>query len=96
MPEIMGALKPEPEARAIAAEASETDRHVGRDAAALGEDAMQGLARDAKLPRRLGDAKTERRQNVFAQDRAGMGRHSRRLAINLNFLCSSHVRSFDN
>jgi hypothetical protein len=49
---ILG-LQGEPEFRAISAELAQAQRHLGGNRRALGQDRMQGLARDAQLARNV-------------------------------------------
>lgn len=67
-PEVVGLLEPKPDACSVAAELSEADRHLGRDARGFRKDAMKRLAGHPQLPRRFADGQAERGKNVFPKD----------------------------
>ena len=72
-PEVIRLLQ-QPKCRAVAAEPSQSSRHLGRDGCLLGHNPMKCLARYAELAGRLTDRKTERRKDILTQDSARMRR----------------------
>src|SRR6266478_3899093 len=91
-PEVIRLLHPQPKCRAVAAEPSQSSRHLGCDGCLLGHNPMKCLARYAELAGRLTDRKTERRKDILTQDSARMRRSPRqpignfRLAVHVSFL----------
>lgn len=73
VPKIKCALHGKPKMGAVAAELSKPHRHLRRNRRLFGQDAVQMLARDAKLFRDCSHAFVDRRENVIAEDGAGMG-----------------------
>ena len=80
MPEVMGLLKPKPKVRTVATELSEAKRHFRRHAGFLREDAIERLPADAERRCGGGHLEAECRQDVLAENLAGMNRWSRRAA----------------
>ena len=72
MPEVVLLLEAEPEVRPVAAELAEAEGHPGADGGLLSQDAVQRLARDAKLARRPAHREAEGGQHVQAQDGPGV------------------------
>ena len=78
VPQVVPLLLLEPEAGCRAREAGEADGHVRAERRLAGEDAMEGLAGDAKLAGRLADGEAEAGQNPVAQDPSRVGRSHRK------------------
>src|SRR6266851_4015591 len=76
-PEVIRLLHPQPKCRAVAAEPSQSSRHLGRDGCLLGHNPMKCLARHTELAGRLTDRKAERRKDILTQDSARMRRSPR-------------------
>ena len=75
MPQVVGLLHAQPQPRSVATEAPSRTAISGV-INLFGHNPMKRLARYAKLPRCLAHRETERRKDILAQDRAGMGRPS--------------------
>src|SRR6266851_9619223 len=76
-PEVIRLLHPQPKCRAVAAEPSQSSRHLGCDGCLLGHNPMKCLARHTELAGRLTDRKAERRKDILTQDSARMRRSPR-------------------
>src|SRR5207248_846667 len=74
VPRIVSGLHAQPHVGTIPESRAEADRDLGRDRLALAQNVIQVLAGNAERirDRRLGQL--QRRQDVFAQQRTGMGR----------------------
>lgn len=72
LPEVVLDLKPQPEPGAVAAVLAESHGHFRSDRRLLAQNSVQRLARDAELARGSTDAHVERREDVFAEDGAGV------------------------
>jgi hypothetical protein len=92
LPEVACLLHRQPDARAVAAQLADPNRHLGRHGNRFGNQPMQRLARHAERLSDGGHAQAERRQNVLTQDRTGMRRLAGRVAANVNHndaMCNS-------
>src|SRR3712207_3952251 len=74
LPEVVLLLEAKPEVRCRAREPRQTSGHLGTDRGRAGENPVERLTRDAKLPGGLADAKAKARQNPVAQDPTRMRR----------------------
>ena len=74
VPEVVGLLHAQPQARPIATELAEANRHLGRHRRGLGQYLVQVLARHAELLGHRHHRLADRRQHVLAQHLAGMHR----------------------
>jgi hypothetical protein len=72
VPQVEGLLRSQPETGPVAAKLAQPDRHFGGNGGGAGEDSMQGLPRDPKLPGRFTDRKSQRRQYILPKDCSGM------------------------
>jgi hypothetical protein len=77
VPEVVLLLSVEPEVRCRARETSQTSGHLGTDRSSSGQDPVERLTRDAKLPGSLADGEAKARQNPITQNPAWMGRTRR-------------------
>jgi hypothetical protein len=77
MPEVVLLLAVEPEVRCRAREPGQTGGHLGTDRGRAGQNAVERLTRDAKLPGGLADGEAKARQNPIPQDPAWMRRRRR-------------------
>lgn len=67
VPQIEGLLHSHPQAGAVAAEASQPQRHLRRHRRAGGHDGVKRLARYAKLARRFAHGEPKFRQHDIAE-----------------------------
>ena len=68
MPEVVVLLQSKPDSGTVTAELPEAYRHIWTDARLSGKHAMERLARDPELPRRLTYREVERWENILAED----------------------------
>jgi len=90
MPEIVVLLHAQPQCRTVSRKLADAQRHFRSESFALRQQFMQGLSRDVQSTGGFGDAELERRQNVFAQQRARMRRGTAGIALGDMF---GHVSS---
>jgi hypothetical protein len=76
----MNALHIQPKRRAVAAELAEAERHRRRYRQRARENAVQGLAANAKVAGRCGDRHIEGRKDILFEDFTWVSGHSLQIA----------------